>query len=79
MYDAEQFFHRSATTNSASGLSSHAAYSVSRYCKTFFKHQITVSNWMLFINTAVRVSNWTMMTEEVPPNSIWQVKLIRHE
>jgi len=77
MYDAEQFYHRSARTNFASGLSSHAAYSVSRYCKTFFKP--TVSNWTLFIKTAVPASNYVMRTDEEPPNSHLAMKLIRYE
>jgi hypothetical protein len=78
MYDAEQFYHLSATTNFASGLSSHAAYSVSRYSKTFFKLQPTVSNWTLFINTAVRASSCVMRDEE-SPNSHLAVKLIGYE
>jgi hypothetical protein len=77
MYGAEQFYHLSATTNFVSSLSSHAAYSVSRYCKTFLKLQPTVSNWTLFINTAVSASNCVMRTDEELPNSHLAVKLIK--
>jgi len=79
MYVAEQFCLFSATTNFASGLSSHAAYSVCRSCKTFFKLQPTVSNWTVFINTDVRASNCVMRADEEPPNSHLAVKVIRYE